>query len=85
MTARPFLGSFFYDFSGYRHAKAKILPVLESAQLAGSFDTHGHGHDHDHDYDNSNDHDHDLDHDHDHDKSNDHNHNLDHDHDHLAD
>ena len=31
---------FFDDFSGYRHATAKILTVLESAQSPGSFDTH---------------------------------------------
>ena len=32
--------TFFDDFLGYKHARAKILTVLESAQSDGSNDTH---------------------------------------------
>ena len=39
-TPGPLLGSFVVNFSGYRHAKAKILTDLESAQQDRSNDTH---------------------------------------------
>ena len=35
----PILASFFDDFSGYRHARAKISTDFESAQSTDSFDT----------------------------------------------
>ena len=38
--SEAFFGEFFDDFSAYRHARAKISTVLESARSAGSIDTH---------------------------------------------
>ena len=35
-----YFGQFFEDFSGYRHRRAKILTVLESAHPDLSVDTH---------------------------------------------